>query len=242
MTNLISIDQLEKISESDPIFKNGCILDTNILIAVSLPIDPMNEAAEAIIQRLVQLQIPLFSNVNIRSEFLEIQRRILIPECLLELYELNCTLDDFLAAKLKSIQTSYRKSLDNRKIYKFPDERIKEFRELLSARAIEENNGWIYFCQTFLAPQLSVVWDEIVTTCALQFIKIRDGEHHPLLIRRRSWSGVTSLMGNYGLSSADSMILNLLLSSTLNLVATADGDMQNMAAELGKNGKYVLRI
>jgi predicted nucleic acid-binding protein len=239
---LISIEQLEELVSQYPNFKNGCLLDTNILLSVSLTIDPMNEAAEILVRKLATLKIPIYSNVNIRSEFLEIQRRVLIPECLVEFYESSEDLEDIAAQKLKSVQTSYRKALEKKKVYKFSDERIKEFRELLSMKPINGKNGWLYFCEKYLAPQISAVWDEVVDLCGLNFIKIREGEIHPLLTSIVSWDGVTEIMGKNGLGSADAMILNLLLSSKLELVATADGDIQYMANSLQSNGKFVLEI
>jgi predicted nucleic acid-binding protein len=239
---LISIDQLDELVLKYPNFRNGCLLDTNILVSASLTIDPMNEAAELLIQKLASLKIPVYSNVNIRAEFLEIQRRVLIPECLVEFYEISDELEDIAAQKLKSVQTSYRKALDSKKVYKFPDERVKEFRDLLSMKPIHGRNGWLYFCETFLAPQLNVVWDEVVALCGLNFIKIREGEVHPLLTSKVSWDGVTDIMGKNGVGSADAMILNLLLSSKLELVATADGDIQYMSDSLHSQGKFVLEI
>lgn len=239
---LISIDQLDELVRRYPNFKNGCLLDTNILLSASLTIDPMNEAAELLVRKLANLKIPVYSNVNIRSEFLEIQRRVLIPECLVEFYETAEELEDIAAQKLKSVQTSYRKALENKKVYKFSDERVKEFRELLSTKPINGKNGWLYFCEKYLAPQISAVWDEVVDLCGLNFIKIREGEVHPLLTSRVSWEGVTDMMGKNGVGSADAMILNLLISSKLELVATADGDIKYMAESLRSQGKFVLEI
>jgi predicted nucleic acid-binding protein len=240
---VISIYQLEQLTAQNEAFKNGCLVDTNILISVSLPIDPKNSAAEDLVQRLADLKIPLYSNVNIRAEFLEIQRRVLIPETLIEFYESNSEgLDEVLTAKLRSIQSSYREAIKNRKVYKFSDDRIKELRTLLSTYSFGDKNAWEYFCENFLAPQLGSVWDEVVHICRLNFIKIRDGEMNPLLTSKVSWDGVTHIMGKYGLGSADSMILNLLLSSKLEIVATADGDIQYIADSLKDQGKFVLEI
>lgn len=241
---IISIDQLEKLIEKNEAIKNGCLVDTNILISVSLPIDPRNSDAEELVQRLARLKVPLYSNVNIRAEFLEIQRRVLIPETLIEFYESSSeVLDEVLTAKFRSIQSSYREAIKNKKVYKFSDDRIKEFRILLSSYVFEDNkSAWIYFCENFLAPQLESVWDEVVRICNLNFIKIRDGEQHPLINTKVSWDGVTHFMGKFGLSSADSMILNLLLSSKLEVVATADGDIKYIAKLLGDQGKFVLEI
>lgn len=240
---VISIEQLEQMNKKSETMQYGCLVDTNILISASLPIDPKNSAAEELVEKLAKLKIPLYSNVNIRAEFLEIQRRVLIPETLIEFYESNNEiLDEVLTAKLRSIQSSYREAIKNKKVYKFSDDRIKELRNLLSTYNLGEKNAWVYFCENFLAPQLETVWDEVVKICRLNFIKIREGEQHPLLKSRVSWDGVTHIMGKYGLGSADSMILNLLLSSKLEVVVTADGDIQYIVESLGEQGKFVLEV
>jgi len=239
---LISVNQLKELVKAQPNFKNGCLLDTNILISASVPIDPLNDSAEALVETLRKLNIPAYSNVNIRAEFLEIQRRILIPECLIELYERRNDLEPFIAQKIKAVQTSYRKSLESKKVYKFTDDRIKEFRNLLSQVQINAKDGWSYFCEECLAPQLGVVWDDVVELCGLNFIKIRNGESHPLLTAKVSWDGVTEIMGKYGTGSADAMILNLLLSSKIELVATGDSDIQYLSSMLSENGKFVLSV
>ncbi len=243
MIGLISPDELDRLVEKNSDFKSGFLLDTNILISASLPIDPKNEEAESLIQKLAKLQIPIYANINIRAEFLEIQRRILIPECLIEFYEeAGSILDDVLNAKLKSIQTSYRKSLQDKKVYKFSDERIKEFRDILATKSTNEKDGWQIFCETYLHPQISTVWSAVVKHCNLNFIKIRDNENHPLLTQKISWYGACALIGNYGIGSADAMIVNLLLSSKLKVVATADGDIRYLSPLLHKNNKLVLVI
>ncbi len=241
-THLIAVNQLDKLILKQPSIKQGCLLDTNILISASITVDPANDAAESLLEELAKLEIPIYSNVNIRAEFLEIQRRILIPECLIEFYESRSDHVDFIAQKLKSVQTSYRKSLTDKKVYKFNDDRIKEFREIFSKTIVNEEDGWIYFCKTFLAPQLTVIWDEVVQLFNLNFIKIRDDEDHHLLIDKVSWDGVTEIMRKYGTSSADAMILNLLLCSKIELVATGDSDIKYLSDILDKYGKIVLQI
>jgi hypothetical protein len=73
-------------------------------------------------------------------------------------------------------------------------------------------------------------------------IKIREGERHPLLTSKVSWDGVTDIMGKFGTSSADAMILNLLLSSRIQLVASGDGDIKHLGEFLHSQGKTVLEI
>ena len=240
---IINIDQIEELVGRNENIRNGCLLDTNILISASLPIDPNNEAAEKLLVKLHQLKIPVYSNVNIRAEFLEIHRRVLIPEVLIEFLEdAGDELGELLVHKITAVKTSYRKSLENKKIYKFTDDRIKEFRGLLSSRSVDGKDGWQIFCENYLYEQLSTVWDDVVKMCRLNFIKIREGEAHPLLISKVSWDGVTELMGRFGIGSADSMILNLFLSSKISMVATADGDIKFVEKFLRTKNKYVLEV
>ena len=241
----ISFGQLEELLQHNPNIRNGCILDTNILVSAITPSDQMADVVDELIEELRILKIPAYSNVNIRAEFLEIQRRILIPECISEFYikaKSHFDFDDELLAKMKSVYTSHKDSTDKNKVYKFTDDRIKEWRNIFSERDFNGQNGWLYFCENILAPQLTTIWDHLVETCNLNFIKFKEGEDHPLLTTKVSWRGMTQLMGNYGLGSADAMILNLLLSSKIEVVATGDSDIRYMADVLGEQGKYVLEI
>ena len=59
---------------------------------------------------------------------------------------------------------------------------------------------------------------------------------------KTSWRHSWEMFGMKLSESADSMILNLLLSSKLPVVATADGDIQYIAKSLREHGKFVLDV
>lgn len=242
---IISYGQLEGLIKQNPNIRNGCVLDTNILISSITPSDQMADIVDELLEELRLLKIPTYSNINIRAEFLEIQRKILIPESLSEFYtqaRSHLDFDEELTAKMKSVYTSHKDSVDKNKVYKFTDDRIKEWRTLLSKRNFHGQDGWSYFCENIFSPQMTTIWDHVVETCQLNFIKTKEGNNHPLLTTKMSWRGVGRLMGNYGLSSADAMILNLLLSSKIEMIATGDGDIRYMANTLKEQGKFVIEI
>jgi predicted nucleic acid-binding protein len=69
-------------------FEKGCMVDTNALFAAAFPLDHHNEWAEKVFDELHRLDIPIYTNLNIRSEFIELSRRVLIPE---DWYSRSCT-------------------------------------------------------------------------------------------------------------------------------------------------------
>ena len=89
----------------------GCFADTSILCSFSFPYDKYNEMAELALRPLSNAEIPIFTNVNVKAEFLENQRRVQIPECLVDFYDdLSKTLDDTLADELADFKKRYRES------------------------------------------------------------------------------------------------------------------------------------
>jgi UDP-galactopyranose mutase len=87
--------------------KNGCIVDTSILFSASYGPDVFNTASEELFEFLADLKIPTFTNVNIRSEFIDLHRRVMIPEGLSDLYsDYGKSLDSILYAKLQSVYAS----------------------------------------------------------------------------------------------------------------------------------------
>ena len=72
------------------------------------PLDNFNEHAEAF-KILTEFEVPIYTNVNIRSEFIEFYRRVIIPEALIDLLEDSGeNLQPMILQKLKSLRTRYR--------------------------------------------------------------------------------------------------------------------------------------
>lgn len=103
----IRFSDLLKTASAQPNVKNGCFVDTSILFAESYPPDEFNTEAEEVFDFLAELEIPIFTNVNVRSELIDLHRRVMIPDALGDLYTNHGkSLDRQLYAKLQSINTS----------------------------------------------------------------------------------------------------------------------------------------
>lgn len=63
----------------------SCFVDTSILFSATYGSDVFNSESEAAFDILASAGYSLFTNINVRSEFLENHRRVLIPEILIDL-------------------------------------------------------------------------------------------------------------------------------------------------------------
>jgi hypothetical protein len=65
----------------------ACFVDTSILFSVTYPIDIHNDDSECAFESLAESFVPILTNQNVRAEFLEIHRKVLLAECLVDFYE-----------------------------------------------------------------------------------------------------------------------------------------------------------
>lgn len=83
---VVKFSEILKTQQESFILKRGCVVDTSILFAASYPLHNFNSASEEFFEYASELEIPLYTNVNVRSEFINSQRQIMIPEGLSDLY------------------------------------------------------------------------------------------------------------------------------------------------------------
>lgn len=76
--------ELDKLLIQSPNVKNGILIDTNILVSATYELDQCHDSAMNFIDSIIEREIPIYCNVNIRAEFLEIHRRILFSEAILD--------------------------------------------------------------------------------------------------------------------------------------------------------------
>lgn len=217
-----------------------CFVDTTILFSQSYPLDPFHEEADAAFAQLTKFGVAVFTNVNVRAEFLENHRRVLIAESLIDLLEdSEALLERVLVEKLKSHRTSFRRKVAEEKPAKIEVQQIKNFRRLLMKHPTKDGNAWDSFCQDRLQGQLERLWEATEEEVGLNFISLRSDEETPYLNSRPSWTDATSLMGRYGIASADAMILNMFFCSTIPVLVTADLEMAECAIKESKGQKRV---
>ena len=70
--------------------KNGILVDTNILVAATYDMDEYHEVAKSFIDNLIENNIPLYCNVNIRAEFLDIHSFFVLALLLTEFPSAPC--------------------------------------------------------------------------------------------------------------------------------------------------------
>lgn len=221
-----AFSELTAFVDAHPDARLGCILDTNILFSASYDVDAFNTEAAEVIDSLADLQIPIYTTHNVRSEFIELHRRVIIPECLVDFLEdLGKELHPELLLKLISMRTQLRKANSEGKPFRLQDQQIKHFRSALASYKKGEIDGWQSFCRNYLHGKIERVWDRAVEEFGLNFIGTRSDENSDVLSGSPGWAGATDLIGRFGIGSADALILDLFFNSRFILLLTSDRDM-----------------
>jgi hypothetical protein len=232
--------ELTSFLSAHPAAKRGCLVDTTILFSVGYPLDIFNEDAEAVFSILIDQQVPIYSNLNVRMEYLELHRRVLIAECLIDLLkDREGVLDSVVVQRLKSLRTRYRTAHESGKGFKLSDKEIKDLRSLLAEYSFGDKDGWELFCGNYLQGKIEVVWNEMVDQFGLNFIGLRADDEISELYEPFSWDAATRLMGQFGIGSVDAMILELFLSSPLQILITSDRDMAYCVERLARPDRFV---
>ena len=237
----ICLSDLNELDKKEPqLFSLGCVVDTNALFAASVPIDRLNEWTEEVLAEVGALKIPIFSNINVRSEFLEMQRRVLVPEGLVSFYDQTNreTLNSHLKMQLVRLKSRKDKAGKEERIFKLGDKEIKAFRDLFRDEVGIE--AWEYFCADFLHPYLVPAWEELVTEFKIHFLGTRNIEAGGYFETPPRWNDMVELMGKFGIGAADAMIVNFFMSSKFPLIVTGDEDVAFVVEKLSNGKKYVL--
>jgi predicted nucleic acid-binding protein len=238
----LKISDFEESLQTFPILKQGCIVDTNVIFAESYPNDTYNAWAEEIFEVLRRNSIPVYTNMNVRSEFIDLQRRVLIPECLIGFYEdLSTELEEGLYKKLRELSKNAWNARTNGKPFKFNESEIKEYMRLIGHEPTSEGvSSWTGFCQSYFSPYIEKVWPAAVQKLNINFLGTREIESGEFFDNHPSWDNMISILGESGVGSADAMILNLFKESKLPLLITADKAVKNTLLNSSFVGKYIL--
>ncbi len=208
----------------------GSFIDTTVLFSATYPLDSFNAESELAFESMASAEVVPFTNVNVRAEFLENHRRILIAECLIDFLEdFKSKLDGALFEKLKAHRTSFRRKVVEEKSNKIDVGQIKVFRNLLASFKSPVGNGWDLFCRDYLMDRLVPIWPEAKNEFGLNFISIRSDSENDFMTSSPSWEKAVSLMGRYGMASSDAMILNMFLCSKISVLLTSDLEMAEVA-------------
>jgi len=238
----IKISNLESSLEKYPQLKQGCIVDTNLLFASSYESDLYNDWSEEVFELLQKNSIPVYTNMNVRSEFINLQRRVLIAEGLSKFYsDTSSFLEGVIYEKLKKIKRRGVDSATKGTPFKVSESEITEFMVLFGHEPFSDGpSGWTIFCRDYFAPYLSRVWPDIVKKLKINFLGTREIESGEFFDKHPSWDNMIAILGESGIGSADAMILNLFQESKLPLLITADKAVKNTMLNGSFDGKYIL--
>lgn len=238
---IIQFSDILKTTQSYPEIKRGCLVDSSILFAASYTPDKFNRESEELFEFLAELEIPLFTNINIRSEFMNQQRRVMIPEGLSDLYTSHGkSLDSILYSKLQSLYTMISEARKTGKSYKFDENQIKSWRKFLGNHKIKNQDGWLQFCSDFLHGKIENVWDIACEEFGVNFLSLRESDNIDWLVGDLSWDRMASIIGKFGIASFDAMIINLFLNSHFIALITADEEIANVIHNINPPGKFVV--
>lgn len=221
--------EFETLLEQRPNIRNGLVVDTNILIAATYELDNFHEEVVGFTDLLIENKIPLFVNVNIRSEFLEIHRRILFSEVILD-FESQIDKKK-LPATLASRLTTFRNQFE-RKNRANPDDppkrlgekEIKDFKFEMAQVKSGDGDLWSDLCEKGIGDRLIETWNETQEALGLNTLGLRS-EDKIHLIQTPDWDDAVKLMSKHGLASSDAMILNIFLCTNFEGLVSRDLDL-----------------
>ena len=243
MRSLWGFSDFLTLLNKTPGIKNGIVVDTNVLVSATYDFDTFYEHTNDLLNLIVENNIPLYCNVNVRAEFLEIQRRIAFTEALLsfEAVTTRSSLPNDLAKKLSSIRSNQMKrEVDGRTPLRLSESEIKAFKILMIQENSSKGNLWLSFCKDHIGNQLLNIWNEVVNDFGLNFMSLRAEDQETFLESFPSWESAVELMSSAGLSSADAMIVNMFQSSKFELIISSDVDVGIAIAGIKRPEKLCL--
>lgn len=202
----------------------GAVVDTNIVFAGNYELDRLNTWADKFFDSCRKNQLPIYTNINIRAEFLDLLRKVAIPECLVVFLKTSGDrLPEELKKKLKALETRYRANELAEKPTKFDDSEIKQWRKLMnSMTGLGGTPTWDFFCRDYLFPLIKDEWNNSSNRLGLNFLGSRGIESAELFYSTPNWDGATEVLGLSGMGSFDAMIVNFFQCSKFEILVSAD--------------------
>lgn len=229
-----------KLKSANANFEKGCIVDTSILFAVSYPNDAHYTAADEVFEFLHELKMPAFSNSNIRSEFINNQFQVMVPEGLADFYSAYGTsLNEVVYKKLQSNYTFITEAKKNETSYKFSTTQINTWRNFLRANSSSKSDPWFDFCSSFINHRVEAVWESTCNEVGINFLSLRGSDKKDWQTGPIDWHDMSLLVGKFGIGSFDAMIINLFLNSHFPALLTADKEIAKVVEALKPKDKFV---
>lgn len=234
--------ELIKFIRRSPGARTGCIVDTNILFAANYNLDHFHEAAIDIFEVLMAEGIPRFANVNVRSEFIHLSRKVVIAQALLDLFHAAGTdLPQDIYNKLKSLRTRSDKREKEESLFRIQDHEIEEIRTLFTSyKLAADRDLWDLFCEDYLKGKLNTEWEWVEEDFGINFLTLRHGEDSKHLDGELNWEDAVNIIEKTGIGSADAMIVNLFIRSKYAFIVSGDADIAFAVERLKPANKSIV--
>lgn len=233
--------EIKQLLEQYPAVQKGVLVDTNVLISATYELDSFHEETINFLDQLIDYKIPLFCNVNVRSEFLEIHRRIIFTEALLSFESVTkgSSLGLDFRKKLSSLRSNQKKREDQgRASVRLSESDIKIFKSLM----LQEDGGtlWNKFSSEYIGENLIDIWNFAVDKIGLTSISLREQDQSKYILTYPEWEDAVRLMSRHGLSSSDAMIINIFRSSVFTAILSSDSDIGISISQLNMPNKICI--
>lgn len=220
----------------------GCLVDTSILFAYAYPNDLFNKSATELFDFLGDVELPVYTNVNIRSEFTNKYFEVLVPEALNDFYQISgLSFSEELKSKLASNYATLNAARKSGNSYKFNSNKIDDWRKILRKNNSANDDGWFSFCSSYVGKYLTNIWEATCDQAGVNFLSLRGAGSKEWMTSPIEWQDMTNIVGNYGIGSSDAMIVNLLINSHFEGIFTADIEMAKVIARIS-NGKKIVFV
>ncbi len=239
---IIEAKDLRSFLNELPARKLGCLIDTNILFAANFSLDHFHDESVEIFKTLAEEKVPLYTNVNIRSEFINQARKVVIVHALLDLFRdtgTNLPLEVY--NKLRSLKTRSDGKETANLLFKINDDEIEQIRNLLANfHPTPTQDLWDWFCEDYFKGKLAAEWDWVEEDFGINFLTLRYPEDSAHLENELKWSDTVSTIEKTGIGSADAMIVNLFIQSKYQFIVSADSDVAFAMKKLNPQNKFVV--
>ncbi len=220
----------------------GCIVDTQFLVAIIYPLHKFNVDADFLFKKLAQYEVPIFTTVTTRSEFIDIQRRIIITEALMNMLNPPSEWEGTVKGKKEDTEATWRLTsavktelrkhkawidgqASKEDIPILPDKRIKDCKEIFFPTTRSGKSGWLEICEHYLGGKLLEYWDFLVEKVGINYLDMGDKNIDQFFTDKVTWKKMYQISEHTCLGSSDSMILNMLNCSKFSFCISADYDM-----------------
>ncbi|MFZ3229022.1 MAG: hypothetical protein WA160_02365 [Pseudobdellovibrio sp.] len=240
MSEVLGYSEFLTTLNKKPSLKHGLIVDTNVLISATYDSDKFFEPTTQFFDYLAEHEIPIYCNVNVRAEFLEIHRRIIFTEALIDFFrEVDRTLlPTDISAQLGKWSANNKKRVDEqRSPLRLSEADIKKVKLGLMQIIDGEKNLWASLCENKIGNKLESLWNRTEDELGLNFLSTRNEDSSPLFNSSPEWSDAVRLIEKHGLSSSDAMIVNMFFCSNFDAIISSDQEVADIIGQSGLHEK-----